>query len=1698
MMNGKKLMAGERVGSMLSINYPLAYQQMNQFGAQSMHSLCSSVAPSTIIEQQAQRLHENFIIDDYMQKIDTKIELLENELKFAWRALDLLTTEYSKMAQKLDKIDKLAGDQQLVVQNLINLTLHNDANAYEDMLENSDRYEAFRRKVLEEAVAADISAPFQINDLEFDSADNINLENFGKLSGGSELCTIVDMEESNASLYDCSADVANATKSDIPIYYSSNPFRDTDMFDSRLDSEMKLSRPDGGEGNYDNEKMRTMSFQQKKLKLDEAESDNFEHFKKRLETLKQDVYENNDGSGEASARNQANNTGNMQSYLKELLMAQRVGDGLEEGIDPISDLDPGNVHSKHNDIMGNGDGIQRTGQRSSKRNRSQHKKLIANEMELLNNQMLQLRQQKTRQIEVDQKDDAQKRTVLVDVVSRLINERYQHIRHDKALVSEKTLEILHNETYLLMRIFFFFYMRSAAITGERDRGTMLWLFLSQVLGEPDFTELDDSGINLLNNHIQMTIEMLKTLTATNFQDHLQKKLDEAKLQPVGHYSVSHAIDFDIESFFCKGSSPKISISNVIDFELQIEKEDEPIPSRSSSCYQFELIKRRYEMEEQKGKEKPAATHSATEHALPSASSLSQEQNEHIYNNDEYIQSLKRNLERHNSMLYLLHLQGQEKDKDKCDLEDDKNKIMLDILMDQLLQDEQTQEVATKSVPEAIQDYDEMNSSNSPPPPAPIAPFLCREQDDDSEDGIEYDDDFAGMMVNEGNMNVDDFLNRSSRDLLQFETWNDFAPECDQNLIYGYGLESGAPVTGKVIHSKPKASQKSGSASEHKQHMKQGYSDASTGGREHKNLRHGSELDCSEVDSNLKYLEQMGRSQPICSPFENRSRFVSSLHELPMESQLTGPPDLLKMYLEQQHSSTVVRRAIVPKPALPLVRAPIAATVPEGFPATRPRTHPCPPTRPPPPMRPPDPRLGGTNERGASKKRKFQMVAKLQHWLHDQSSSSGNESRSAVESPGGNSRSWLKKKNFRFRSQSLSEPMRSDRESEVSDQESLEGGYMSTGRRRSFMKTVKKEIGKRVRKVIVKGGPTSGAYSSHPDLAVPTSSNKYLTDDDQSDYEKPNLPPASLLQPISMEGPVCVQVSEPMEAEGVSDLFLKVGDHPKPHSPATTLNTTTTKSDEAAHRTSGQFLTQGTQINTNTKSASLSSSNSATSSGGESGGLGGVVNAQSSGPNAFLFNNSTSMEFAASRKVGKYRKGKRESSADGYSDTTESGSNINSSGDNNSSNNIPHGSTRRESVEGSMGEDTEYTDKVDTVFVPHVRPTLHFPHIQKVNSICIDECNDPLVETIGELQNTEIIEEDALPVSKPVTTSSSPSVQGGNTALLTTNWSVDEDSRSQHSYRTIASGGTSRRQSTEDSIDTDDEYFCYELRKLEEMEREAHDISFLKESGQLPQFEFEDSNMVEPTLGRVPEETVDMVDESLKEFFRKSVHPELKIHSQSHMARTLGILKAFEETRIIPVKRKDGSGLNFLLRGEDDERKSNIRFYNRELRHLENPTAESEEDEVSDGGFDSAEEIRSCDRSHSVASSSTTSGPESNPDEFSDYEEELEGQDKLREEFHHPIGHNEPDETHAGDVFGIMENNVADETVPDRDLGEENKAEAGGAVGGVVVGAGGGASKWKLLKTLKDRKAEERTNQGKIKEEEDTKDKVSLESCSTNT
>ncbi|KAM7341198.1 uncharacterized protein ACRADG_012187 isoform 3-T3 [Cochliomyia hominivorax] len=72
-------------------------------------------------QQYSSQQHNDYIISDYMEKIGTRINMLETELKFAWGALDLLSTEYSKIWSRLEKLENIMVEQQSVVNNLMGL-----------------------------------------------------------------------------------------------------------------------------------------------------------------------------------------------------------------------------------------------------------------------------------------------------------------------------------------------------------------------------------------------------------------------------------------------------------------------------------------------------------------------------------------------------------------------------------------------------------------------------------------------------------------------------------------------------------------------------------------------------------------------------------------------------------------------------------------------------------------------------------------------------------------------------------------------------------------------------------------------------------------------------------------------------------------------------------------------------------------------------------------------------------------------------------------------------------------------------------------------------------------------------------------------------------------------------------------------------------------------------------------------------------------------------------------------------------------------------------------------------------------------------------------------------------------------------------------------------------------------------------------
>uniref|UniRef100_A0A182JN52 Uncharacterized protein n=1 Tax=Anopheles atroparvus TaxID=41427 RepID=A0A182JN52_ANOAO len=67
-------------------------------------------------------LHQDFIINDYTDKIATNIDLLDTELKFAWAALNLLNEEYTKMSEKVFKLQSLNISQQRITPEMVRLS----------------------------------------------------------------------------------------------------------------------------------------------------------------------------------------------------------------------------------------------------------------------------------------------------------------------------------------------------------------------------------------------------------------------------------------------------------------------------------------------------------------------------------------------------------------------------------------------------------------------------------------------------------------------------------------------------------------------------------------------------------------------------------------------------------------------------------------------------------------------------------------------------------------------------------------------------------------------------------------------------------------------------------------------------------------------------------------------------------------------------------------------------------------------------------------------------------------------------------------------------------------------------------------------------------------------------------------------------------------------------------------------------------------------------------------------------------------------------------------------------------------------------------------------------------------------------------------------------------------------------------------
>ncbi|XP_063829970.1 protein unc-13 homolog A [Ostrinia nubilalis] len=327
---------------------------------------------------------------------------------------------------------------------------------------------------------------------------------------------------------------------------------------------------------------------------------------------------------------------------------------------------------------------------------------------------------------------------------------------------------------------------------------------------------------------------------------------------------------------------------------------------------------------------------------------------------------------------------------------------------------------------------------------------------------------------------------------------------------------------------------------------------------------------------------------------------------------------------------------------------------------------------------------------------------------------------------------------------------------------------------------------------------------------------------------------------------------------------------------------------------------------------------------------------------------SSQEFAVSRALGKYRLRKSTSVSDEQ---------------------IPDNvSPPKSEPEGPQEEPAEE-------FVNHKEKRIRKPSTPEIINTTVSEDTTTYHERSPSVQST-----------RAITNKFQPRHQQ---SLEIPNKHDDDDSRSTHSWRS-GSRVSSRRQSTEDSIDSEDEWYCYELRKLEEMEHQSQIEAERQKT--LPE---------EPEI----EEEMDEPDDNLKEKM-SFVLRELRLKTATIKTKcdTTPVQETWKDITTFPV--------------------------------IDEPSVDKESDKEYDD-----------DKSYDDSGSGETSGPDS----------PVQSGDELDDDYDMPQIHQEPASVK--------------EPPPQQDA---------------PVG-----SKWKLLKALKDRKAEEKTTETPAATTPSTeKDKVS--------
>ncbi|KAH8339510.1 hypothetical protein KR059_001129, partial [Drosophila kikkawai] len=1616
-------------------------------------------------EQQSQQ-HSDYIISDYMDKIATRISLLETELKFAWRALDLLSNEYGKIWIRLEKLENISLEQQSVVSNLMGLIQNQTQNqsnidALQEFQETFHSFEDENHQLLMDEDTLDIDIkPLQtqeynddqdltvIRDADvFQSAglESSKMVNYPYLSyetlHESNIINGLDMGEtllkesrkklysdSDLMLYEQQQIQANNARCELMKEFINGRRVLNEIASGTPQAQTQSARKctNFGQSKEDLDKMRQSS----NSELDNL-MDDINFF--RLAASKTDVgsdqvlpIEDTGGTTIIQIPQKCNNEVN-ESFYKQLNEACRDNELSSEilKVDALLHNSAGdsshgqcqasfilrNQSEKGNTLLDSAKISTKESIKESKKHRK--KKHHTSEMDMINKLKSILAQASTGHNNDDGEFDNERSLIEITEKQNAVNK----FGDDASIILNNITKSLMEE---INKIPGLQTLSATQINKLRETVWKEYSFFQKV------RQVDKNLTLLLLNPITVS-EELRSLGITN--------IDEKFVLVIKKFSKNILTLKKLVGSSLDEMKSRDESSLLLNSQSQSQSSCIPTLLRNNSDLDEQLKVLETQEIEINRKKKIEQIVSDKEN-LQDLNFLTMS-SKNIYSEDEYIKSLKRSLERHNSMMFLLHFQNPEKLKN-------------DMINDDVLL------------------MDSIRGSPSPPPPAPFDNPSLYVESVEAQNYQKYTKSDSGLssmsgwspiispVVTVGKQNSNYFI------------------ESRNNEIYSLELSLDKQRSKSTITN-----------------------------------------DYIITEENLNYIHELSKNLPICSAYENKSIFngkeqFSTVDEMLEWDQLNqrdknvgnsaGMPDLLtnqtpKRFLNEevdQHANISLyntdlneTREQLRRPYLTdrLVYYPSSNYI-TNYNSSNNLDY-----------------LGQGRIRESYKSKTIPIPSEDQPSVHimeysgvvDLATSRRSELNSAdhshqrlpadVPTAGQPVKVWNKLNTI------LSDNLKLKKIAKLNRSLSLPAEVQSQGKNQNQKKKQ------------TRGQAGSFPFISHIRSESGSGSQKHLS-------KRLQKLPMRIIRTATTGATFIRRLSHPEESIGASDIDTAVGNTPK-KSLKSKMNHIMRKAK--TYKRHNLRLSRGCSIsdteldkpNDGYDCISLDNDND------EGCSLYGIDIIDSNDDEACGIDESQEVRdlFAV---VGDLKK---------IANTTAE---------------VPP-------IAVNEINDMCYNVENKTIKMPeiHLEATPSSQHatcVHRVSSVYVEEVVDD--DTSRALQeNSFSAEVNVIPTFKIQTTEGGgegntlittfPSQQQWTLDLPNSNIREDDDNRSQHSTRTLSS---SRRQSTEDSIDTDDEYFHYELRQLEqeqEMQRLAQHSENVNEPiandnevlfsqiGQLLQNSdaFQppepEKGSKESCVNYSPDEQVKLLMGEVFSELKRIVRLEEGIVKDD--TTTSAFIDAFPKVK--PHREKistvldmhsawqdvNGCELPFVASDMDSheeevERKNQRpkikKKRKRDSQKYSNASSSSSCHSQNKSNQRSTEsESEKIDKSINISSgSSETSGPDSPTEELSDVNDEMSktgipGKEKEDGAEKKGITPN------TVELHDINRTTITTSSYPAQCLGPTKSVHNQfSEVESSLALDNGGASKWKLLKTLKERKIEEKNNQEKVKDDDKDKEK----------